>query len=230
MKNLYQALFQAQAALTTISKDSEGVFGPYSSLEVILETIKPVLKDHGLLIIHKMESQFQDIDQKNHHIILNTELIHVESGQSIQSKYLLVPEKYSPQGYGGAITYARRYCILALLGLASGDDPDAAQGVTAPPTKTPKPRAPQKELGPPPTGDALRNKKIATGQRFRDKRYGDVPIEELAGFATWLRENVRNLNRYQLEFLSDVDQLRLESEGEQGDLNQGFDQTHDVPF
>jgi hypothetical protein len=54
---------------------------------------------------------------------VETTIIH-KSGHSTTTTLLLPIKDQSPQGVGGAITYARRYALAAVLGIASEDDDD----------------------------------------------------------------------------------------------------------
>ncbi len=51
-----------------------------------------------------------------------TKLTHTESGQWQASLAVVPLPKADPQGMGSAITYARRYAITAMLGMATEDD------------------------------------------------------------------------------------------------------------
>jgi len=55
-------------------------------------------------------------------VTVETVFIH-ESGESIECGKLHVPAaKQDPQGYGSALTYARRYSLMAACGIAPEDD------------------------------------------------------------------------------------------------------------
>jgi len=55
-------------------------------------------------------------------VIVETLFLH-ESGESLRSGRLHVPAaKQDPQGYGSALTYARRYSLMAACGIAPEDD------------------------------------------------------------------------------------------------------------
>jgi hypothetical protein len=62
-----------------------------------------------------------------------------ESGQFIASTYRLKPAKEDPQGYGSALTYARRYGLAALLGIVADDDDDGNHASTPAPRPQPTP-------------------------------------------------------------------------------------------
>ena len=88
----------------------------YSDLSTIIDGTKTLLSKNGLSVIQICEN----INDKT---FLVTLLAH-ESGQWIKSFYPLIAEKNTPQSYGTAMTYARRYNLSAILGIASDDDND----------------------------------------------------------------------------------------------------------
>ena len=56
--------------------------------------------------------------------VLHYRLIHAATGESIDGEMLLMLAKQDPQGQGSAITYARRYSLMAVLGLVADEDDD----------------------------------------------------------------------------------------------------------
>lgn len=110
------ALLKAQAKLEHASKDSSNPHfkSKYADLATVLNTCKPVLEEHKLGFTHQREST-----ELGEYLI--TTLWH-ESGQFLSSRSKLMPTKADPQGFGSAMTYARRYDLSALIGLASDDD------------------------------------------------------------------------------------------------------------
>jgi hypothetical protein len=84
----------------------------YASLHAALEVASGPLAEQGLTII-----------QMPGHRKLGTLFLH-KSGEWIWSTYALNPTKDDPQGWGSAITYARRYTLLAVVGLGPEDDDD----------------------------------------------------------------------------------------------------------
>ena len=99
----------------------------YTPLDEVMNTIKPVLKKHGLSFIQNTWSEGENI-------VVQTLLMH-ESGQWLESAPLALPghqvlkggqKVWNAQGAGSAITYGRRYQISAVLGIASEEDTDAA--------------------------------------------------------------------------------------------------------
>lgn len=86
----------------------------YTTLEDLVEAVTPVLQKHGLTV-----SQFPSGDGE-----LTTYLIHT-SGQYLSHSTKMFLAKTDPQGLGSAITYARRYSLAAVLGIAADVDDDA---------------------------------------------------------------------------------------------------------
>lgn len=114
------ALWSAQLEAPSIPKTGENsAFGGktrHVELDTLLGLVVPVLNRAGLVLIQHptiMDGQ----------PALRTRFIHAESGEVEESTMLLLLSKQDPQGQGSAITYARRYSLMAALGLsADGDD------------------------------------------------------------------------------------------------------------
>jgi hypothetical protein len=87
--------------------------------------------------------------QKTHHdetgVTVETVFLH-SSGQEISGGLLHVPApKNDPQGYGSALTYCRRYSLMAACGIApEDDDGQAASRPPAPRSEPPRPPDPPK--------------------------------------------------------------------------------------
>lgn len=86
----------------------------YVSLDGVTEAITTALLDAG--IFHT-----QPTDIVDGATVLHTRFLHV-SGQWIGSSYPVHAVKKDPQGEGSALTYARRYALMALAGIAPEDD------------------------------------------------------------------------------------------------------------
>lgn len=134
---LYAALARAQGAFPPIPRDrtvrvamkTGGSYTfAYAPLDTILDKVRPALAENGLALT-----------QIFHGDNLVTSLLH-EGGGTIESTLALPRQGSSWQEYGSAITYARRYTLVALLGIASEEDDDgnAASGNTATAADKPK--------------------------------------------------------------------------------------------
>jgi hypothetical protein len=212
---LYKALFAAQKEMPPIPKKGKGQHGPCSKLEDIIEATKPILEKHGLMFVQTyalpaIRGPEDTVDFEN---CLQTDLIHVESGEYIRSMYWLVA-KPDFLSYGAATTYHRKYAQLCLLNLASEDDPDMAAHAArpAPQARTgaySRPQGAKPAL--PATGSSLAGKQIKCGKKFNGLTYGQVPLDELANYGEWIKREVKQQNAYHHEFLADLNQLQMEA-------------------
>ena len=116
-KEIYPAIIGLQSEMETIARDktvSQGKFSfKYAPLDSIMEKIKPLFAARGLAVV-------QAVDKES----LTTRLIHT-SGEWIESETHLNRDHANMQGFGGEVTYKRRYALSALIGLVSDDDNDA---------------------------------------------------------------------------------------------------------
>jgi|JI10StandDraft_1071094.scaffolds.fasta_scaffold788565_2 hypothetical protein len=116
---IYPAIITLQSQMTTIKRDKTVSTGKYkfnyAPLDSIMETIKPLLIAQGLAVVQAVDAD-----------TLSTRLIHT-SGEWIESETFLNREHASMQGFGGEVTYKRRYALSALIGLVSDDDNDAPE-------------------------------------------------------------------------------------------------------
>lgn len=139
INELAGALVKFQSEVGAIKKDAQNPFfkSAYASLENIISTATPILKKHELSF-----AQFPDGDG------LTTILAH-SSGQFMEATFRMSPKDNSPQAQGSAISYARRYALSAVLGLATEDDDDG--NAASAPAKAPvAPKtAPTKRANPP---------------------------------------------------------------------------------
>ena len=117
LSKIAEALSKARSEMTSLIKDKENPFfnSKYASLASVYQTIKEPLFDNGLTL-----SQPFEIENCRH--ILRTLLIH-KSGEYLESKMIL-PDLKDPQKIGSAITYYRRYSIMALIGISEEDEDD----------------------------------------------------------------------------------------------------------
>ena len=80
-----------------------------------IEAVLDALHNHGLALIQKTHDAESGIR-------VETIFLH-ESGEEMSGGVIHVPaDKQTPQGYGSALTYARRYSIMAATGIAPEDD------------------------------------------------------------------------------------------------------------
>jgi hypothetical protein len=119
------AFLSAQKAITFAAKDATNPHfrNKYADLPAVVDAVKPALNDAGIAFI---QSAGPSDDSKLH---LTTRLIHT-SGEWIEDTLVMPLPKQDPQGYGSAMTYARRYALAAITGLYQDDDDgNAGSGV-----------------------------------------------------------------------------------------------------
>jgi hypothetical protein len=116
INELAGALAKAQAEIKGALKDAQNPFfkSSYADLASVWDAIRAPLAKHGLSVI-------QTTDSTEKGMVLVTTLAHA-SGQWIEGRYPIQPMKNDPQAMGSATTYARRYALAAIVGVAQIDD------------------------------------------------------------------------------------------------------------
>ena len=149
-------LAAAQAAahgeMTAASKDATNPHfkSRYATLASVWDAIRGPLSRHGLSVSQVLESPENGVG-----VAVRTMLLHT-SGQWIASRYVMpIGDKLTPQAMGSAITYARRYALSAIVGIAPDDDDDGnAASVTPAQQEAPTPPPPKPKPAPPPAKPA----------------------------------------------------------------------------
>jgi hypothetical protein len=148
-KNLAEALVAFQGEVGTVAKDANNPFfqSKYADLPAVKAAAQPILTKHGIAVVQ--EPGFTVVADKVYDT-LTTTVIHGAGGYDnwLKSTMILKPAKNDPQAQGSAITYARRYAFMAVLGLVADEDDDGnAASAKARPTraKAPKPADPDDE-------------------------------------------------------------------------------------
>ena len=125
INELAAALSRAQASITGALKDSANPFfkSKYADLASCWDACRKQLTDNGLSVI-------QTTDIVSDTVVVRTTLAH-SSGQWVSGILPVKAKDDGPQAQGSGITYARRYALAAIVGLAQiDDDAEAAQGRT----------------------------------------------------------------------------------------------------
>ena len=117
--NLIKALVEARKVMSSSAKknaQNPHLKSNYANLESFLNAIRPALEANGLIIIQNaVESESIEI------LRLETTIMH-ESGEYMSAVMPMPVAKKDAQGYGSAMTYARRYSIASMFGIAQADD------------------------------------------------------------------------------------------------------------
>jgi hypothetical protein len=130
------ALVKAQMAYGPALKSSENPHyrSKYADLASCFDAVREALNNNGIAIIQRTLAG-------THGVSVETLLIHL-SGETLSGGILDIPAvKQDPQGFGSALTYARRYSLMCVCGIAPEDDDAnlASKSVrpTAPASKPP---------------------------------------------------------------------------------------------
>jgi len=118
INELAAAIVKAQLALVPAAKDHVNPFfkSKYADLPTVWEAAAP-FRDNGIAITQS------PMDAPDEYIVLDTQLSHT-SGQWMRSRLKIRVAKNDPQGYGSALTYARRYALGSMTGIVTEEDDD----------------------------------------------------------------------------------------------------------
>ncbi len=94
----------------------------YADLADVLRSVLPILSKHKLAVL-------QPTYVEAGMVFIRTRLLHV-SGQWIECEYPVCATHVDQQRMGSALTYAKRYALCALLGVAADEDNDGATTAT----------------------------------------------------------------------------------------------------
>lgn len=117
MKQIAQAFVKAQKGFAPALKTANNPHfrSKYADLAACVEAVIDSLNANGIALL-------QQTHECADGVTVETVLLH-ESGEQITGGRLHVPAaKQDPQGYGSALTYARRYSLMAACGIAPEDD------------------------------------------------------------------------------------------------------------
>lgn len=135
-ENLTAALADFQKNIPVPKKESSADTGKYSydyaGLDALTPLILPLLAERGIT--------YTTVPHLNSRgdFVLKARLTHV-SGESVGGNYPLGNPNAPAQAIGSAVTYARRYALLSLTGVApTGEDDDGAKGAEAAGSTKPK--------------------------------------------------------------------------------------------
>jgi hypothetical protein len=137
MKGIATALAKAQAEMGKALKQSNNPHfkTKYADLGNVMDACLPALNAAGIAVI-------QPTGEDEHGRYVETILIHGESGESLACRVPLIVSKNDMQGYGSAVTYGRRYGLMAMAGIAPEDDDGNAAAAAAPKAPKEQPKAP----------------------------------------------------------------------------------------
>jgi hypothetical protein len=144
---LDESLLAFSAELKGIRKDGRNPHfnSVYITLDAILDTVRPLLSNHGLYLTQDAEDLKVTEDGRITAVKITTSL-HNKEGETRSSAVWIPLNRVDPHGMGGAVTYGRRYSLSMLLAISADEDEDGnvpgtkpSGGVKLPPVKTLKP-------------------------------------------------------------------------------------------
>lgn len=123
------SLVKAQSEIKGISKNAQGHGYKYTTLDAILELVRPTLAANDLCLIQNVKG---NIVENNNLASCSTRILH-NSGEWMESDELTIKPvsvkagaPTNPRDLGSAITYAKRYQLCGMLGINADVDDDAA--------------------------------------------------------------------------------------------------------
>ena len=122
ISSLAKAMIKAQASIVPASRDRLNPFtrSMYASLGSVVDSCRQALLNAGIWV-----TQYPvpvDGGESGSVIALATKLVHADSGEWQASLLVMPVVKNDPQGFGSALTYARRYGLSAMVGIVTEDD------------------------------------------------------------------------------------------------------------
>lgn len=117
MQKIATAFVKAKKAFSPALKDktNPAFRSKYADLGACIEAVNDALLENGIAV-------YQETHDDDAGVTVETVFLH-ESGETIRSGKFHVPAaKQDPQGYGSALTYARRYSLMTACGIAPEDD------------------------------------------------------------------------------------------------------------
>lgn len=216
INELAKALNAVQKKITGAKKDADNPFfkSKYADLESVWDACREPLTENGLSVTQFLNGE-----------ALVTMLLH-SSGQWIKGEQKIYTKDNSPQAFGSAITYARRYGLAAIVGIVQvDDDGQAAQGHKPLETKAnrveqqiaSKPVPPMEEI---PYSDTpfpeydnahpLASYVIPdVAKRYKGKTFSQVPLKELSEYGEYmgkfLTQDGKTIRGAWIELLNNID-------------------------
>lgn len=173
---LAAALAKAQGQMRAVGKSEEAkVTSPkgnysykYSTLADVWEMIRKPLSENGLAVLQPV------VIAKEGFVVVTTLVVHT-SGQALSCDVMMPVNNPNAQGYGSAITYARRYGLCSMLGVVSDEDDDGNAASAGPPPAAAPPVAVPKKT----RTEQVKEKLAVTGPTVEFGTMKGRPISEL---------------------------------------------------
>ena len=175
MKEIASALVKAQKAFGPVLKNKRNghLKQDYADLQSVLTAVTDSLNENGIMLM-------QQTHDATDGVVVETIFLH-ESGERISGgKLHIITSKFDPQGFGSALSYARRYSLMAACGVASEDEDDDAEGATYRHPKDVAAAKEQKKEAPP---------MISAEQAIEIDELIESTKSDRAGLLNWVSKN-----------------------------------------
>lgn len=172
---LAKALSKAQAVIEGAKKSADNPYfkSKYADLSEVWDACRKPLTDNGLSIVQTSDfiPEHPDI------VVIETMLCHA-SGEWMKGRLAMKPVKNDPQGVGSCITYARRYSLQSMVGIAPEDDDGNAASQPEKPKHDTKPshKEPEQNIKITQVKDVKSSEGETNGRKWR--KYGIVSADD----------------------------------------------------
>jgi hypothetical protein len=186
IKELAVALAKAQGRIKGASKDSVNPHfkAKYADLASVWDACRAPLSENGLSVV-------QTVAHGDGKIALETMLLHA-SGQWVGGSYPVTPKAHDPQSVGAAVTYARRFSLMAMVGIAPEDD-DGESQMNRPRISTTPPH--HSDFAPPPPLPFEEGGYRIPFGKFNGKRLDEIPAKELLSYCDYIEDESKSKNK-----------------------------------
>ena len=131
--NLYQKLHRVQSQVIGLGKDTQGNNFKYVSGTKVIDAIKPIMNEIGLLLkteVLSIDNQRNDYATKSNpnkseilsKVMMKFTWIDVETGEKDECLWGANGQNDWDKGVGSAMTYAERYFLLKYFHIATDED------------------------------------------------------------------------------------------------------------
>ena len=126
-KEIFAAVASAQKVMEKAKKDSTNPHfkSKYADLASVMDACVPALSENDIAVL---QMPYND----DTGMYVKTVFAHGATGQQIECRVPLIIGKNDMQGYGSAVTYARRYGLMSMAGIAPDDDDGNSAAAAAP--------------------------------------------------------------------------------------------------
>lgn len=130
--NIYQKLHKIQSSISGLGKDKQAFGYKYVTGDKVLEHIKPIMKEHNLLLkqeVMSIDNVRQDYATKNGNkseilskVMMKFTWIDCDTGEKDENMFGANGQNDWDKGVGSALTYAERYFLLKFFHIATDED------------------------------------------------------------------------------------------------------------